>query len=183
MHIYKSTYLSICVYAYRPVWLLSLYASVQVTTPLSITYLCIYLPTHNLRIFFTAYFFWRGGGLKSSSHFSLSANFVRFQVLTAAKLKMTAFWDIVQCCLEEENRRWRGVYCIYYQNYKYAPLIALMEAVRYTTLHGSISRWLPSLNYLQFDTSRVREEARNLLGSGCMILCCLVRAIAHLVGR
>jgi hypothetical protein len=86
---------------------------------------------------------------------------MRCQVLTAANLKMTAFWDIVQCCLEEENRRLRGAYCLLYQNYKYAALIALMEAVRSTTLHGSISRWLPSLNYLQFDTSQVPGQRRS----------------------
>jgi hypothetical protein len=37
---------------------------------------------------------------------------VRFQVLTAASLKMTVFWDVESCKLIETDRRFRGVYCL-----------------------------------------------------------------------
>jgi hypothetical protein len=36
----------------------------------------------------------------------------RLQVLKAANLKMTAFWDIEQCSLVEVYRRFRGAYCL-----------------------------------------------------------------------
>jgi hypothetical protein len=35
---------------------------------------------------------------------------VRFQVLTAASMKVTAFWDIAPCSLVEVDRRFRRVY-------------------------------------------------------------------------
>jgi hypothetical protein len=38
-------------------------------------------------------------------------NNVRFQVLTAASTKMTAFWDIAPCSLVEVDRRFRREYC------------------------------------------------------------------------
>jgi hypothetical protein len=46
---------------------------------------------------------------------------VRFQVLTAAGMKITAFWDIAHCNLVVVDRRFRGAYCLHYQ---------LMETVR-----------------------------------------------------
>jgi hypothetical protein len=42
---------------------------------------------------------------------NLPEGYVRFQVLTAAIMKMTAFWDIAPCSLIEGDRRFRGVYC------------------------------------------------------------------------
>jgi hypothetical protein len=40
---------------------------------------------------------------------------VRFQILMAANMKMTAFWDIVPCSLVEVDRRFRGAYCLHHQ--------------------------------------------------------------------
>jgi hypothetical protein len=40
-------------------------------------------------------------------------NNVRFQVLTAASMKMTAFWKIVPCSLAEVDTRFRDAYCFY----------------------------------------------------------------------
>jgi hypothetical protein len=40
---------------------------------------------------------------------------VRFQVLAAAGMKMTAFLDIAPCTLVEVDRRFRGAYCLHYQ--------------------------------------------------------------------
>jgi hypothetical protein len=40
---------------------------------------------------------------------------VRFQVLMAAGMKVTAFWDIAPCSLIEVERRFRGVYCLHHQ--------------------------------------------------------------------
>jgi hypothetical protein len=37
----------------------------------------------------------------------------RFQVLMAASMNMTAFWDNSQCSPVEVNRRFRGDYCQY----------------------------------------------------------------------
>jgi hypothetical protein len=40
---------------------------------------------------------------------------VRFQVLKAASVKMTAFWDVAPCSLVENDRCFRGTYCSYHQ--------------------------------------------------------------------
>jgi hypothetical protein len=40
-------------------------------------------------------------------------NLVRFQVLTAASMKMRVFWDIVPRSLVAEDRRFRGTYCLH----------------------------------------------------------------------
>jgi hypothetical protein len=40
---------------------------------------------------------------------------VRFQALTAANVKMTAFWDIEPRSLVEVDRRFRGAYCLHHQ--------------------------------------------------------------------
>jgi hypothetical protein len=40
----------------------------------------------------------------------IKANLVRFQVLTAMRMKMTVFWDVAPCSLVEINRRFRGAY-------------------------------------------------------------------------
>jgi hypothetical protein len=40
---------------------------------------------------------------------------VRFQALTAANVKMTAFWDIEPRSLVEVTRRFRGAYCVHHQ--------------------------------------------------------------------
>jgi hypothetical protein len=42
----------------------------------------------------------------------LQESLVRFQVLTAVTMKMTAFWDIAACSLVEDDRRFRGACCI-----------------------------------------------------------------------
>jgi hypothetical protein len=39
---------------------------------------------------------------------------VRFQVLTAASMKMTVFWHVA-CSLVEVYRRFRGAFCLHYQ--------------------------------------------------------------------
>jgi hypothetical protein len=40
---------------------------------------------------------------------------VRFQVLTAASMKMTVFWDVTLCSLVEVYRRFRGACCLNHQ--------------------------------------------------------------------
>jgi hypothetical protein len=40
-------------------------------------------------------------------------SYVRFQVLAATVMKMTAFWDTAPCSLVEVHRRFRGAYCPY----------------------------------------------------------------------
>jgi hypothetical protein len=37
---------------------------------------------------------------------------MRFQVLTAASMKMAAFWDLALCSLVEVHRRFRGACCL-----------------------------------------------------------------------
>jgi hypothetical protein len=49
-----------------------------------------------------------------------------FQVLMAASIKMTAFWNIAPCSLIEVNRCFRGLYRFHYLGDEYA---LMMEAV------------------------------------------------------
>jgi hypothetical protein len=42
-------------------------------------------------------------------------HFMRFQVVTAASLKMTDFWDIALCSLIGVDRRFRGAYLLRHQ--------------------------------------------------------------------
>jgi hypothetical protein len=41
----------------------------------------------------------------------------RFQVLTAAGMKMAVSWVVAPCCLVEVYRRFRGACCLYHQHY------------------------------------------------------------------
>jgi hypothetical protein len=43
---------------------------------------------------------------------------LRFQVLTAASMKMRAFWDIAPCSLVID-RRFRGAYCLQHEGDEY----------------------------------------------------------------
>jgi hypothetical protein len=43
------------------------------------------------------------------------SNFMRLQILTAASMTLTAFWDIPPCSLVEIDRRFRGAYCLHHQ--------------------------------------------------------------------
>jgi hypothetical protein len=58
---------------------------------------------------------------------------MRFQVLTAASIKMTALWNVAPCSLVEVDWCFRGAYC----------LIALMEVVRTseTSVYFNESAW------------------------------------------
>jgi hypothetical protein len=47
--------------------------------------------------------------------FRISSVCVRFQVLTAASMKMTVFWDVAPCSLVDVYRRFRGTYCLHHQ--------------------------------------------------------------------
>jgi hypothetical protein len=40
---------------------------------------------------------------------------VRFQVLTAASMKMTVFWDVAPCSMVDTDRRFRVAYCVNHQ--------------------------------------------------------------------
>jgi hypothetical protein len=53
---------------------------------------------------------------------------VRFQVLTAANVKMAAFLDIAPCSLVEVDRRFRGASCLHHLN------VGLLQR-DYTTLY------------------------------------------------
>jgi hypothetical protein len=46
--------------------------------------------------------------------FQTSITVVRFQVLTAASMKMAVFWVLVPCSLVELYRRFRGAFCLHH---------------------------------------------------------------------
>jgi hypothetical protein len=49
----------------------------------------------------------------SNFRYPLTCREVRLQVLTAASMKMTAFWDIARCSLVKVDRRFRHAYCLH----------------------------------------------------------------------
>jgi hypothetical protein len=53
---------------------------------------------------------YRQGGGKSTVN---SIAFMMSRVLTAANMKMTAFWNIAPCSLVEVERRFSGIYCCF----------------------------------------------------------------------
>jgi hypothetical protein len=69
---------------------------------------------------------------------------LRFQVLMAVSMKMTAFWDVVPCRLSDGYKRLRDADCLHYHGYisgrrwrKYSPLKRRFASTR---LHGAISQ-------------------------------------------
>jgi hypothetical protein len=40
---------------------------------------------------------------------------MRFQVLMAASMKITVFWDVVLCSILETDRRFTDAYCLHHQ--------------------------------------------------------------------
>jgi hypothetical protein len=44
-----------------------------------------------------------------------TGNSVGFQVLTAASMDMTTFWDIVPCCIVEVDGRFGSGFCLHHQ--------------------------------------------------------------------
>jgi hypothetical protein len=47
---------------------------------------------------------------------AVKKSFLTFQVLTAASMKMTVFWNVAQSSLVELDRRFRRAYCLHYQD-------------------------------------------------------------------
>jgi hypothetical protein len=67
---------------------------------------------------------------------------MRFQVLTAASIKLTVFWDVAPCSPVETDRRFRGAYCLW------AAL--MMEAV---------STSETSVNFYETTRSNIPEDS------------------------
>jgi hypothetical protein len=59
---------------------------------------------------------------------------VRFQVLTAASMKLTVFWDVALCSLVEVYRRFRGAYSLHHQGV--ALIMVMMANIYQTSLHN-----------------------------------------------
>jgi hypothetical protein len=53
---------------------------------------------------------------------------VRFQVLAATSMKMAVVWDVTSCTLVDNDRRFRGSYCLHHQG---------LEAINKTTQRHS----------------------------------------------
>jgi hypothetical protein len=51
---------------------------------------------------------------------------MRFQVLAAASMKVTVFWDVAPRSLVEINRRFKGTYCLHYQVYHCENTVIVM---------------------------------------------------------
>jgi hypothetical protein len=49
------------------------------------------------------------------AHFVILVGLVRFQVLTAASMKMAVFWVVAPCSLVEVYRRFRGACYLHHQ--------------------------------------------------------------------
>jgi hypothetical protein len=65
---------------------------------------------------------------------------VTFKVLTAASMKISAFWDIVPCSLVRVDRRFRAPYCLYHQSPWWWRQYTSPKRESTPTLHGAISQ-------------------------------------------
>jgi hypothetical protein len=87
-----------------------------------------------INILMYSYIFCLNVHCRNSSCFHVClVKYMRFHVLTATNMKMTAFWYIAPCSLVEVNRRFRSAYCLHHQgdNYSIELFISLMmEVVR-----------------------------------------------------
>jgi hypothetical protein len=72
---------------------------------------------------------------------------VRFQVLTAPSMKMTAFRDVAPCSLVEVDGCFRGAYCLHLQGWATA-----------TRLHGATSLKVVILVLYIVDRKRSRRK-------------------------
>jgi hypothetical protein len=57
---------------------------------------------------------------------------LKFQVLTAASMKMAAFWDVAPCRLVQIVLRFRGPYCLYQQGPEGRGSLHLKQSVTLT---------------------------------------------------
>jgi hypothetical protein len=64
---------------------------------------------------------------------------VRFQVLTASSMKMTAFWDMASYSLIEVNRRLRSAYCLRHQGDGGSIPLKRRPDFYESRLHGAMS--------------------------------------------
>jgi hypothetical protein len=67
---------------------------------------------------------------------------VTFQVLTAMIVKVTVFWDAAPCSLVDNDRRFRGTYCLYYQGDDDGEVS--------TRLHGATSQKIAVFKRVEF---------------------------------
>jgi hypothetical protein len=68
---------------------------------------------------------------------------MRFQVLTATRIKTTVFWDVAPCSLVETDRRFRGAFCLHHQGRRpdYGGSKHLLKRRSISTrLHGATSQ-------------------------------------------
>jgi hypothetical protein len=81
---------------------------------------------------------------------------LRFQVLTAASMKMTAFWDIAPCSLVKVDQCFRGSYCLHHQgdkcslSQKSVVFLPVVCSVVWGNLIGVSARWHYFTLFLQF---------------------------------
>jgi hypothetical protein len=73
---------------------------------------------------------------------------VRFQVLTAASMKMAVFWDVAPCSLVDIGRRFTGAYCPHHQGDE--TLIAVMM--------GTVSTFETSADIYQTTRRNIPED-------------------------
>jgi hypothetical protein len=66
----------------------------------------------------------------------VNSSCVRLQVLTAASMKMTAFWDTPPCSLVEVDRHFSGAYCLNHLGDDGGSITHLRNV---GLLHGSVS--------------------------------------------
>jgi hypothetical protein len=73
---------------------------------------------------------------------------MRFQVLTAASMKLKIFWDVLPCSSLNFDRRFRGTCCIHHQ-------ALMMEAAR--TSETSVEIQLRTRQYIPEDSELIPE--------------------------
>jgi hypothetical protein len=71
--------------------------------------------------------------------------YVRFQVLTAASMKMAAFWDVAPCSLVKVYRRFGGACCFLCQDF--LPVVSTFETP--VNFYRNSRRNIPEGSHLQ----------------------------------
>jgi hypothetical protein len=91
----------------------------------------------------------RGRWNSTLAQIKTHGDFVRFQVLTTANMKITVFWDAVPCSLVKIYRRFRGACCLHHQ----APIALMMEAASTSETSFNVStkrRSIPEDSHLRY---------------------------------
>jgi hypothetical protein len=109
----------------------------------------------------------------------LNIIWMRFQVLTAANMNMTVFWDVALCSLVQVYLRFRGAYCPDDGGSKRlcndGKLLPYYTAQPPRRQSSSLFRWVSA--------SKGKKHYKGLPTNGCKMSGCNVFSLVHIVSN